>query len=139
DLLATDTYAEINGWFDTLVTKAERRGKRREPAWHEPGPDGVQYQGTVATKLGARAEYISLYRYASLFAHGAYVHFGAKIKGESLVMEPVRRLEQFGHPFSFATSSILAAMLLVAREYLPEASAEIAERYVKKWKTAATT
>lgn len=130
ELLDTDPYREINGWFDTA------RGKRPyEPDWYKPGPNAPKSIADIADKLSRRAEYLVLYKVFSYHSHGTRTSTAFSVKSEGLVtIEPVRALVDFPFLFSIVTGLALRLYQRLLVHYRPSELESFSRTYVSQWR-----
>jgi hypothetical protein len=129
-LLSSKTYEKINSDFELV----SRRGKP-EPDWYRPGEGSPKSLYDMAKRLGRSAEYTTLYKIYSSYSHGTRADNHFKVRNDSVVIEPVRRLARFRDAFIAPTYTMIGILQSVIEEYRPGEAASFASQYAK-WKPA---
>lgn len=139
ELLNDAGYREINGWFEQASKIGKGKSQRRvEPVWHSPGPDGVASIAKLARALGREAEYITLYRYMSYFAHGSLADNHFRTQEGKAAVEPIRYPKQFALAFNNTVLLMLGATQRLLEEYRSGELPQFRERYMRKWREVVT-
>jgi hypothetical protein len=108
---------------------------RREAEFYELGDDAVPSIFALATALGRRAEYYSLYEVYSDVAHGSRtdLHFHKSSDGH-IVFEPVRNPASLKDDVSFAVMMPIRLFHMLLEHYRPDECSTFAQNYVERWR-----
>jgi hypothetical protein len=116
ELLTSDPYQEINGWFDVARNK-----RPYDPDWFKPGPNAPTSISNMASRLDRQAEYLVLYKVFSYHVHGTRTSTAFSVKSDGLVtIQPVRALVEFPFLFSIVTGLALRLYSRLLTRYRPD-------------------
>jgi hypothetical protein len=134
DLLRHPEYRDINGWFEQYGLKGKPPKQRfQEPNWYQPGSGGATSIGDMARKLGRGAEYDSMYKYFSYFAHGSLADNHFKVRDGRVTIEPMRYLKQFSQAFNLTFVDLAQVCRWITATYRPEELNDYVQRYRREW------
>lgn len=128
--LATDAYREVNEWFDTAK---QRGGRSFEPKWYSVGPGGQRNLSSVATELGRRTDYRTIYKYLSYAVHSSSLTASVGVRSSKMTIEHIRIPRHFSSGFSFAFTELLSRSLEIASIYRPDDVPQFVSRAHTEW------
>ncbi|SRR5579884_1483978 len=119
-------YAAINKDFRDL-----RKKRHGEPPWYSPlGPKNL---AEMARDVGWEPLYILVYSIASGLMRSSSYEEHVRIEPETVMLQPIRYLENFGSVFLFSVSIALDLYRRVLEEYRPGELTTFSRKYVEKW------
>jgi hypothetical protein len=133
-LLDSDTYREINGWFDRARSK-----RHFDPEWYKVGPDAPRSIFALAKKLNRAAYYLSVYQMCSDHVHGTRSGHGFGVAkdlggGHGLVrFEPIRKLSEFSFPFTTSVHLMLRIFERALEHYRPSELRNFSSLLAGEW------
>jgi hypothetical protein len=127
--LAKPLYAGINASF-----AAARRKKDREVEWYRIGPNSPTSLADMAKRLNESATYQVLYRLLSYKVHNSRSRAAFKLSTDSVVVEPIRHLKDFGFAFTASTQLAVRVYFDVVKEFRAEELGDLKRTYLESWR-----